>query len=209
MTLDDLKIFNQAITLAENGKKTEAHALLEQLLQAYPDNVRVWLCLVFTASRLEDANLALAQARQLEPHNPAVAQAQKRLAQWEAQERPRPRQPHRVRAGSDSTNPKPNTSEFTPNLEGAAALASLIRYNTPTSEPSIPYPTETPRKRQSTKLPEAGSQETGATPGPDEKASQPELTKKCRSGKRLLTWIGLAMVTSSLIRFLLLICSNP
>jgi tetratricopeptide (TPR) repeat protein len=188
MTLEDLELFNQAITLAEDGKKAEAYQLLESLLQTYPDNARIWLCLAFTAKRLEEARLALAQASQLEPNNHAVIQAQNWLSYWEDLEKPRPRRPRPARPMSAA---RPVPSEFTPNLTSAAELAAMMRYNAFRTEPSIPSPAKpTEKKPPATPLPAASGSETEFAPTLDAIYTHTEKDTKLQADKRLLHWIA-------------------
>jgi hypothetical protein len=86
----DLQTFREAVSLAQFGKKTEAHAIFVRLNQLYPNNFNVWLWLAFTSSDLTIARYALQTAARLEPNNPALPGAQAWLQKQERQQPPTP-----------------------------------------------------------------------------------------------------------------------
>ncbi|HEX2913032.1 MAG TPA: DUF6159 family protein [Chloroflexia bacterium] len=81
----DLQRFNQAVAMAQAGQQEQAHAILSQLIQIYPEEVNALFWFAFTSSSLAEARSVIARAERLQPNNPTLAHAKSWLAQMEAQ----------------------------------------------------------------------------------------------------------------------------
>lgn len=77
----ELEKFNQAVALANAGRKAEAQAILAQLVTLYPEEPNVLLWYAFTSDDLSQAEIAIERVRLLNPLNPALPQAESWLAQ--------------------------------------------------------------------------------------------------------------------------------
>lgn len=75
MDTASLQSFNNAVNLAQAGKKADAHGILGQVLLSYPENISVLLWLVFTSPDYATARQYLEKAQQVEPTNPSVVEA--------------------------------------------------------------------------------------------------------------------------------------
>jgi hypothetical protein len=80
----ELEKFNQAVALAQAGRKQEARSLLAELLRTYPNDPNVLLWFAFTTDDLNQSRLALEKVRALDPANPALPGAESWLAQQQA-----------------------------------------------------------------------------------------------------------------------------
>lgn len=85
MNQADLEKFRQALALSETGAKVQAHKLLRELGQAYPDNGSVLLWQAYTATDLFEARGILDKAANLDPANPDILQAKLWLLEQEKQ----------------------------------------------------------------------------------------------------------------------------
>jgi hypothetical protein len=72
---DYLDIFEEAVKLAQSGRKDEAHRLFHALEPRHQHDVSLILWLAFTTPDRMEAGLMIARAEQLEPNNPSVIQA--------------------------------------------------------------------------------------------------------------------------------------
>lgn len=143
----DLQTFNQAVWLAQSGGKQEAHALLRQLAEAYPDNPNVLLWLAFTSDNLTQARFTLDRVALLEPSNPVLADAYNWLGQAE---------------GSARSVPVP--SEPAAPIPQPAPSQALV----PVEDPALP-PIVVARQTQATFRPQA------PTPPPVKTRPEPKL----------------------------------
>ncbi|HEX2912638.1 MAG TPA: hypothetical protein VH186_17655 [Chloroflexia bacterium] len=71
----ELPAFQQAVTLAQAGRKMEAYSQLKLLAFNYPADTNLLLWLAFTSPSHEEANQLINSASSLEPANPVVVQA--------------------------------------------------------------------------------------------------------------------------------------
>ncbi|HEX2912878.1 MAG TPA: hypothetical protein VH186_18880 [Chloroflexia bacterium] len=82
----ELQGFNQAISLAQAGRKEEAHLILMQLAQTNPDDYNLLLWLAFTSSDLSLARIWIDRVAQQEPANPSLASARSWLIEQETRQ---------------------------------------------------------------------------------------------------------------------------
>jgi hypothetical protein len=81
MNSTDTITFNQAVTLAQTGAKTEAHAYLYELWITNPTDINLLLWLAFTANDNSSAARYIEQAASIEPNNATIASARTWLSQ--------------------------------------------------------------------------------------------------------------------------------
>ena len=82
----DLQQFQQAVSIAQAGRKEEAHTVLTQLAYTNPNDSNLLLWLAFTATNLSTAHFALTRLRQLDPANPSLPGAESWLLTEEARQ---------------------------------------------------------------------------------------------------------------------------
>lgn len=75
MVAADLQYFQQAVALAQAGRKAEAHVILTQLAQFHPDDSNLLLWLAFTSNDLAQSRALLERLMVLDPANPALGGA--------------------------------------------------------------------------------------------------------------------------------------
>lgn len=80
----DLESFNQAVVLANAGRKQEARTILAQLLGNYPNDPNVLLWFAFTTEDLNQSRQAIQKVRFFDPNHPTLPGAESWLAQQEA-----------------------------------------------------------------------------------------------------------------------------
>ncbi len=73
--------FNEALTLAQAGKKLEAYQAFKALEATNPADFNLCLWLAFTAPTQQEAQRAVTRASQLNPDHPSVIQAREWLSQ--------------------------------------------------------------------------------------------------------------------------------
>ncbi|MEI7554339.1 hypothetical protein [Candidatus Chlorohelix sp.] len=75
MSPQDLEQFNDAISLAQVGRKTEAFSLLTTLLERNPNDANIMLWMAFTSTNFTLSQSMLDRVAQVEPSNPNLAGA--------------------------------------------------------------------------------------------------------------------------------------
>ncbi|NWJ46102.1 MAG: hypothetical protein HXX08_09510 [Chloroflexi bacterium] len=84
MSPQDLEQFNDAISLAQVGHKTEAFSLLTTLLERNPNDANIMLWMAFTSTSVTLAQSMLDRVAQVEPSNSNLAGARSWLHSLEA-----------------------------------------------------------------------------------------------------------------------------
>jgi hypothetical protein len=72
MLASDVQRFNYAVSLAQKGDNTNAHAILSHLETLYPTNSNLLLWLAYTSSDNNFARIYIDKVTQLDPTNPAL-----------------------------------------------------------------------------------------------------------------------------------------
>lgn len=147
MSPSDAENLNQAVSLAQAGRKAEAHARLIQLVRTSPDDSNVLLWLAFTASDLKLARNALNRVAQIDPANLSLAGAKSWLAQQEAEQARVATPPAPVPTSSPTSIPAQNygggyqsSQQFAqPASYASPSQPSYNGYN-PANSASVPIP---------------------------------------------------------------------
>lgn len=144
MRQTNLQRLNEAIALAQTGRKDEAHHILADLASANPDDANLLLWLAFTSHDLAKAGFLLERVSQLDPANPSLPGARNWLAEEE------PKQPLALAA------PAPTYQIVVPMLpQPQPAYAT-----TPSFRPGPAYYPANPPKAQYAQLPDQSANPT-------------------------------------------------
>lgn len=177
MDTASLQSFNNAVNLAQAGKKAEAHGILGQVLLSYPENISVLLWLVFTSPDYATARRYLEKAHQVEPANPSVVEAFRWInlaasptsnlgnsvyaAHLNGNSKGAAQSNGFLHPTSELVKPQPTPLQNAPNEPSFAPSISqskLAEAQSPTKIPRQPYSAEIPPSpqvaEQSTKIPE-------------------------------------------------------
>lgn len=116
MSASDLNAkLQQAISLAQSGQRTEARALLEEIVAADPSIEMAWLWLATVSTNRDERVQYLEQALALNPHNPTSQAAYTQLTGLPF-----------AAAGSPPPPPPPVTSVLSPARRGNMLLIGAI-----------------------------------------------------------------------------------
>jgi hypothetical protein len=80
MNNSDLKVFNQAVQLANSGHKQKAYQLIKSIAATNQDDSNLLMWLMVTTPDLREAGHALNLFVARDPHNPSIPGARKWLA---------------------------------------------------------------------------------------------------------------------------------
>jgi hypothetical protein len=75
MNSTDVKIFKQAVELAQSGHKDQAYSLLKSLEASNPNDLNLILWLAFTSPNFQESELLVNKAFAAQPDNPVVRQS--------------------------------------------------------------------------------------------------------------------------------------
>ncbi len=99
----DNESFNEAVAMAQAGRKAEASVLITQLLQRNPDNSDLLLWKAFTASNGGEARYCLERLALVDPSNPSLPAAWNWLKNLEAPQPPKQEAPPAAASSTAST----------------------------------------------------------------------------------------------------------
>lgn len=112
----DLLTFNQAVALANSGRKSAANEIIEELIRTNLTDVNLYLWYAFTSENFSKAYNAVQLAHRYEPNNPSVAQAESWLSTQFGEYR-------------HSQNPTTLTNNATATVTNPNATASRFKLN--------------------------------------------------------------------------------